>query len=204
MKERCKELPEELWESILNRLTLDNNYGDLQSPLLVCKQFLSITNRFHQKIVVAGSDDSNQCVDLSRAIKRFKNLKQMELVGYFPESDVDFLALKIAFSGWDLQSLCFRFFPISPSADTFMRLGSTMKNLKVLRCIRFDTLRDPDLVHIADALPRLEELDIRYPLKFFPSRSRYPEFSDSMVTDAGIVAISRKLRGLRKIYICGN
>ncbi|KAE9454466.1 hypothetical protein C3L33_13624, partial [Rhododendron williamsianum] len=206
MKRRSKELPEELWESILNRLALGDDYGDLQSPSLVCKKFLSITSRLRRKLV-ANSDpfNSNKCEVLSRALERFGNLKEMELVGVFPEPDVNYPVLKIASSGLDLQSLRFHDLPISPSADTFRRLGSAMKNLKALRCRGFDSLRDPDLVHIADGLPGLEELDIRYPMnKLEQWKIRYPELSKHMVTDAGIEAISRKLPGLRRVYISGN
>ncbi|KAH7836153.1 hypothetical protein Vadar_033191 [Vaccinium darrowii] len=193
MEERCKELPEELWESILNRLTLDDDYGDLQSPSLVCKQFLTITNRLRRKLVASSNVFySNKCEILSRALDRFKNLKEMELVGVFPESDVDYFAMKIAFSALDLQSLCFRCFPISPSAVTFSILGSTMKNLKVLRCREFGSLQDTDLVHIADAFPTLEELDIRKNLTslkvgyYGPSRNSTFAYEDLKIYATGL------------------
>ncbi|KAH7866047.1 hypothetical protein Vadar_014825 [Vaccinium darrowii] len=201
MKSRCKELPEELWESILDRLVLNDYYGDLKSPSLVCKQFLSITNRLRHKFVARGY---KWCDALSRALERFRNLKEIALYPKQTLPDVESSILKIAYSGLDLQSLCFRSFPISPSADSFRRLGCTMSNLKVLRCTRFGSLSDPDLVHIADAVPRLEELDIQYPTnEFEPSEDRYPELSNHMVTDAGIKTISLKLQGLRRINISG-
>ncbi|KAH7862170.1 hypothetical protein Vadar_000988 [Vaccinium darrowii] len=202
----CKELPDEVWESILERLVLNDNYNHFKLPSLVCKQFLSITNRLRRKFV------SKDCVlrtswsnVLIRALERFRNLKE---IGFSPWwwtlSDVDSPILKIAYSGLDLQSICLSCFPVSPSADSFTRLGCTMSNIKVLRCTRFGLLRDPDLVHIADALPQLEELDIQYPgNKFEPSEVRYPELSNHMVTDAGIEAISLKLHGLRRINISG-
>lgn len=146
----------------------------------------------------------NWCDALSRALERFRNLKEIRLSPLWHLSDVDSPILKIAYSGLDLQSICFSCFPISPSAASFTRLGCTMSNLKVSRCTRFISLRDPDLVYIADALPRLEELDIRYPQnKFKPSEVRYPKLSNHMVTDAGIEAISLKRPGLRKINISG-
>lgn len=196
MKQRCKELPEELWESILNRLAdEDDDYCDLQSPSLVCKQFLSITNRFRQKLAAKGNVFyNNRCETLCRALERFGSLKEIELSHLGAESDVDCQLLRIASSGLDLQSLSLYGFPNSPSANTFRILGSNMNNLKVLRCTEFVSLRDPDLVHIADALPRLEELDIRHLITK----------SNHSVTDAGIEAISRKLLGLRKINISGN
>ncbi|KAG5537460.1 hypothetical protein RHGRI_024778 [Rhododendron griersonianum] len=209
MKERCKELPEELWESILNRLALDHDdYRDLRFPSLVCRQFLSITNKIRRKFV-ANADVFYiyGCEALCRALERFKNLKEMELSLYRAKSDVNYPVLKIAYSGLDLQSLCFGRFPICPSADTFRRLSSTMNNLKILRCSEFDSLRDIDLVPIADAFPRLEELDIQRNRNMFgPQKVLYPKLSDQFVTDAGIEAMSRNLRGrgLRSIDISGN
>ncbi|KAH7865109.1 hypothetical protein Vadar_002379 [Vaccinium darrowii] len=205
--DRFKELPEELWESILDRLVLDDNYWDFELPSLVCKQFLSITNRLRRKFVaddhVLGSGIT-WCDALSRALERFRNLKEIALYPKQTLPDVESSILKIAYSGLDLQSISFSCFPISPSADSFRRLGCTMTNLKVIRCTRFVLLRDPDLVYIADALPQLEELDIRYPkYKFKPSEVWYPKLSNHMVTDAGIETISLKLRGLRRINISG-
>ncbi|KAG5537459.1 hypothetical protein RHGRI_024777 [Rhododendron griersonianum] len=203
MKERCKELPEELWDSILNRLALDHDdYRDLQLPSLVCKQFLSITNKIRRKFVA----NAYVCEALCRALERFRNLKEIELSHLGTLSDVNYPVLKIAYSGLDLQSLCFYRFPISPSVDSFRRLGSAMNNLKILRCSEFDSLRDLDLVHITDALPRLEELDIRCNrnMEDGPWEVPYPKLSDQFVTDAGIEATSGNLQGLRRIDISGN
>ncbi|KAH7865760.1 hypothetical protein Vadar_010827 [Vaccinium darrowii] len=237
MKGQWNELPEELWESILDRLVLDedddyelhvlnHNYDDLESPSLVCKQFLSITNRLRHKFVYKESvSGTNWCVALSRAFERFRNFKEIGLSPLSNLSDVNSPILKIAHSGLDLQSIGLHGFPISPSAASFRRLGCTMTNLKVLRCSQFVLLRDPDLVHIADALPQLEELDIKHPRnglepwedrypELSNSEDRYPELSNSedwypklsnhVVTDAGIMAISLKLKGLQRINISGN
>ncbi|KAG5537461.1 hypothetical protein RHGRI_024779 [Rhododendron griersonianum] len=202
------ELPEELWESILNRLAVDGDYGDLRSPSLACKKFLSIANRLRQTFVAAKGDVF--CRDeynaLSRALERFRNVEEIKLYRLGTKWDVNYPILKIACSGLDLQSLRFHWFQICPSADTLRRLGSTMNNLNVLRCTQFPSLRDTDLVHIGDALPRLEELDIRFSSwkKFEPRQVWYPELSNHTVTDAGIEAISHKLRGLSRIDISWN
>ncbi|GMQ09102.1 hypothetical protein CsSME_00052617 [Camellia sinensis var. sinensis] len=69
MNNHCKELSEDCWELILNRLAIDD-FNNLQSPSLVCKQFLSITDRFRLKLV--ASDRlfySNNCKALFRALQ---------------------------------------------------------------------------------------------------------------------------------------
>lgn len=81
-----------------------------------------------------------------------------------PDPNVNHLAWIVAFSGLDLRALSFYGFRKFPSAESFGRLGSTMINLKVLRCSEFDKLRDLDPVDIAHAFPRLDELDVKYPM----------------------------------------
>ncbi|GMQ09159.1 hypothetical protein CsSME_00052636 [Camellia sinensis var. sinensis] len=69
MNNHCKELSEDCWELILNRLAIDD-FNNLQSPSLVYKQFLSITDRFRLKLV--ASDRlfySNNCKALFRALQ---------------------------------------------------------------------------------------------------------------------------------------
>ncbi|GMQ09170.1 hypothetical protein CsSME_00052644 [Camellia sinensis var. sinensis] len=207
MKLVCKELSEDCWELILNRLAIDD-FNSLQSPSLVCKQFLSITDRLRQKLDASNrSFYSNNCEGLFRALQRFKNLREIELCDpiFGDKADVNYPIRRIASSGLDLQFLSLRRLQKPPFPKTFKKLGSTMNNLKILRCCYLKVFRNHHLVAIADALPWLEELDIQ--LSGF--RSYYQRGFDSksakyIVTDVGIEVISRKLRRLRKIDITGQ
>ncbi|GMQ09137.1 hypothetical protein CsSME_00052616 [Camellia sinensis var. sinensis] len=207
MKHRRKELSEDCWELILNRLAIDD-FNSLQSPSLVCKQFLSITDRIRLKL--EASDRlfyRNNCDALFRSLQRFRNLKDIELRDpvFGDKADVNYPIRRIASSGLDLQSLSLTCLRKPPFLKTFMKLGSTMKNLKILRCCLLECLRNHHLVAIADALPWLEELDIQFSCYYWsPGRDSNSRSAKYMVTDAGIEALSRKLRGLRKIDITGQ
>ncbi|KAI7986042.1 hypothetical protein LOK49_LG14G01609 [Camellia lanceoleosa] len=157
MNNHCKELSEDCWELILNRLAIDD-FNNLQSPSLVCKQFLSITDRFR---------------------------------------------LKLNCSFWVGSSIPLsHFFTKIPIPQNYRKLGSTMKNLKILRCCNLIGFRNQHLFAIADALPLLEELDIQseYNYNLWAADFKSAKY---MVTDAGIEVLSRKLRGLRKINMNG-
>ncbi|XP_028124072.1 uncharacterized protein LOC114321125 [Camellia sinensis] len=66
-----------------------------------------------------------------------------------------------------------------------MKLGLTMKNLKILRCPRAKRFRNHHLVAIADALPWLEELGIQFSGNNFDSKSA-KELSRNLISlDAG-------------------
>lgn len=164
----CKELPEECWESILYRLSIDG-YDELQAPSLVCKQFLSITNRLRRKLVAKNKVFfQNRCEALCRAFPRFRNLKELQLCdpkceGVDDIVDINYIIWKIASSGLNLQSLSFDRLQKPPSRKSFQKLGSTMQSLKILRCCNFLSLRDRDIVAIANSFSSLEELDISYP-----------------------------------------
>lgn len=110
----CKELPEECWESLLNQLALDHGYNGLEAPSVVCKQFLSITNRLRRKFVSQNNVFyHNRCEALCRAFQRFRNLKELEICdpsfGVVVDKimDIDYIISRIASSGFDLQSLGF-------------------------------------------------------------------------------------------------
>ncbi|XP_074294263.1 F-box/LRR-repeat protein 14-like [Silene latifolia] len=80
----------------------------------------------------------------------------------------------------------------------FHNLGSTMKNLKILGCSR-SSMKDSDLVKIANFFPQLEEINI--------SDSYFPHIVDSKiiaVTDEGIEFLASKLKRLRKVVLSGN
>ncbi|KAH7867525.1 hypothetical protein Vadar_034495 [Vaccinium darrowii] len=78
-----------------------------------------------------------------------------------------------------------------------------MRSLKILRCCNFLSLRDRDIVAIANSFSSLEELDISYPYYKLVSKA-YPRLSKFMVTDAGIETLSLKLLALRKVDISRN
>ncbi|GMQ09121.1 hypothetical protein CsSME_00052600 [Camellia sinensis var. sinensis] len=162
MKHLCKELSEDCWELILNQLAIDD-FNHLQSPSLVCKLFLSITDRLRLKLNVPNRlFYSHNCEGLFRALQRFTNLQEIELRDpiFGDKVDVNYAFRRIASSGLDLQSLCLRSLQKTPFPKTFMKLGSTMNNLKILRCCCIKGFRNHHLVSIVDALPWLEELDI--------------------------------------------
>lgn len=83
-----------------------------------------------------------------------------------------------------------------------------MKNLKVLTCGNLATLRDIDLVVIADSMPSLEDLDISFPVNDFGASAGNEILalrpSEKGVTDFGIEVLSSKLKGLRMIDLSGN
>ncbi|GMQ09168.1 hypothetical protein CsSME_00052643 [Camellia sinensis var. sinensis] len=204
MKHLCKELSEDCWELILNRLAIDD-----VNLLLVCKLFLSITDRLRLKLDASNKlFYSHNCEGLLRALQRFTKLQEIELRDpiFGDKADVNYPLRRIASSGLDLQSLCLRSLQKPPFPKTFMKLGSTMNNLKILWCCCVKGFRNHHLVAIADALPWLEELDIQFFGYFWNLgwSSKPRRGAKHMVTDAGIEVMSYKLRGLRKIGIAGQ
>ncbi|GMQ09169.1 hypothetical protein CsSME_00052643 [Camellia sinensis var. sinensis] len=196
MKHLCKELSEDCWELILNRLAIDD-----VNLLLVCKLFLSITDRLRLKLDASNKlFYSHNCEGLLRALQRFTKLQEIELRDpiFGDKADVNYPLRRIASSGLDLQSLCLRSLQKPPFPKTFMKLGSTMNNLKILWCCCVKGFRNHHLVAIADALPWLEELDIQFFGYFWNLgwSSKPRRGAKHMVTDAGIEVMSYKLRGL--------
>ncbi|GMQ09087.1 hypothetical protein CsSME_00052570 [Camellia sinensis var. sinensis] len=183
MKHLCKELSEDCWELILNQLAIDD-LNHLQSPSLVCKLFLSITDRLRLKLNVPNRlFYSHNCEGLFRALQRFTNLQEIELRDpiFGDKADVNYPLRRIASSGLDLQSLYLRSLQKSPFPKTFMKLGSTMNNLKILRCCCVKGFRNHHVVAIADALPWLEELDIQFSGYFWNLQDDLFTFENSMI-----------------------
>ncbi|CAL5440260.1 unnamed protein product [Camellia sinensis] len=142
MKLECKELSEDCWELILNRLAIDD-FNSLQSPSLVCKQFLSITDRIRLKLEASNRlFYSHNCEGLFRALQRFRNLQEIDLREPFSggKADVNYLLRRIASSGLDLQSFSLISLQKPPFPKPFMKLGSTLNNLKILRCCDFSSV----------------------------------------------------------------
>ncbi|XP_058217516.1 F-box/LRR-repeat protein 4-like [Rhododendron vialii] len=182
MATSCKDLPDECWELIFKRL----HHSHLESPSLSCKRFLSITNtlRTHLKIL-----DPTLIIPLS---KRFPRLDSIDLSS-LRNGQLLHVVIDIATSGLNLKTLDLSESDRLP-LESLKVLGSRMKNLRVLMCSCLLTLRDMDLVVIADSMPCLEDLDISEPINRF----------EAAVTDSGIEVLSSKLKGLRKIDVSGN
>ncbi|KAE9457708.1 hypothetical protein C3L33_10381, partial [Rhododendron williamsianum] len=182
MANSCKDLPDECWELIFKRL----HHSHLESPSLSCKRFLSITNtlRTHLKIL-----DPTLIIPLS---KRFPRLDSIDLSS-LRNGQLHHVIIDIATSGLNLKTLDLSESDRLP-LESLKVLGSRMKNLRVLMCSCLLTLRDVDLVVIADSMPCLEDLDISEPINRF----------EAAVTDSGIEVLSSKLKGLRKIDVSGN
>ncbi|GMQ09165.1 hypothetical protein CsSME_00052641 [Camellia sinensis var. sinensis] len=100
------ELFEDCWELILNRLAADD-INFLQSPCLVSKQCLSITNRLRHKLVASNRlFYNNNCEALFRGLPRFTNLHEIELhdLVFGDNADVNYPIRRIASSELDLHS----------------------------------------------------------------------------------------------------
>ncbi|KAK9670071.1 hypothetical protein RND81_13G174800 [Saponaria officinalis] len=176
------------WEIIFDKL---NHAADLDSISLVCKEFLPVTNSIRYSLAVF----SPSVRVLIRLLRRFPHIKKLQLMNF--GGDLNKAILEIARSGLNLEELdlsCNRDLP-----DVYLeKLGSCMKNLKILCCSR-SCLTDTDLVRISNLFPQLEELDI--------SESSFPRIIDGKmiaVTDEGVEFMSSNLKRLRRIDISGN
>ncbi|ESW07789.1 hypothetical protein PHAVU_010G159100 [Phaseolus vulgaris] len=176
-----KDFPEECWESVFRFLGLGHH---LESLSMVCKQFLSITNRLLFSLTVY--DPTTPL--LPRLLLRFPRLKSLDLS--LLNCHHEGLLHQISQSGLDLHLINLSN-QRTLSVDGLRELGSNMKNLKVLICSNIGSLRDSHLVIIAYCFPFLEELDISFPL-------------NSQVSDFGVLRLSSMLENLLKINISGN
>lgn len=196
MGEQSEDLPEECWELIF-KLIEHRHFASLS---LVCKRFLSLTNRLVVRLLISDST----LLLLPQLLRRFPRLRIIDLSEF--HGDVDALLSLIAKSGLDLQSLCVsnqKRLPI----NGLRVLGSKMTNLRCLNCSKNGTLQDNDLGLIAQSFPYLEELDISYPEHGYGySSNGLPDWSRSSrpISDTGIYSLSEKLKGLRKINLSGN
>ena len=176
-----KNFPEECWELVFRFI---GHGRHLESLSLVCKQFLSITNRLQFSLTI---HDPTIPV-LPRLLLRFPRLRILDLSHL--NSHHEGLLRQISQSGLELDLLNLsnqRTLPV----DGLRELGSKMKNLRVLICSNIGSLRDSHLVVMAYCFPFLEELDISFPL-------------DSQASDFGVLRLSSMLENLRKINISGN
>ncbi|XP_059640755.1 F-box/LRR-repeat protein 4 [Cornus florida] len=197
----CVDLPDECWELIFNRL---NHHSHFEALSLVCKRFLSISNRLRVSLAIV---DPTILIHgtISKLLHRFKHLKSIDLSKYDGDIDLNRVIIEIAQSNLNLETLNVSKQKCLP-LEGLKRLGSNMKGLKFLNCSNLSLLRDVELRVIAYSLPCLEELDISYPVNDFDFNLelRPHDPSEIHVTDSGFEVLSRKLSNLRKINISGN
>uniref|UniRef100_A0A803LMW2 Uncharacterized protein n=1 Tax=Chenopodium quinoa TaxID=63459 RepID=A0A803LMW2_CHEQI len=177
-EEASKELPDECWEIIFNRL---KHESDQESITLVCKRFLSISDFLRVSLKLSGY---TPITVLCRLLKRFSNLKKLQVCNF--RGDMNEAILAIARSGLDLEELVALSDCRSHPEVWLEELSSSMKSLKVLKFTGGEG--DADFVRVADAFPQLEELYIKDEAPYIIS-----------VTDKGMDYMSSKLKRLRKI-----
>ncbi|KAF7140082.1 hypothetical protein RHSIM_Rhsim06G0127300 [Rhododendron simsii] len=218
-KNGCKDLPDECWELIFNKLH-QRHHSLLESLSLSCKRFLSLTNALRTHLTIVDP----RVFTVSVLLNRFPNLKSIYLSCFrdketFDRRNIDDptphfalepldlrrMTIDVATSNLNLDSLSFSGTEIHLKGLRI--LGSRMKNLKVLKCSELRILRDLELFAIADSMPCLEDLDISYPVNDFgweadEFEARSP--GEMGVTDTGIEVLSSKLKRLRKIDVSGN
>ncbi|XP_058218724.1 uncharacterized protein LOC131329559 [Rhododendron vialii] len=195
-----KDLPDECWKIIFNKLH-QQHHSHLESSSLSCKRFLSITNTLRTSLKIFTH---TALIPLSALFTRFPNLNSIYL-RFFRSGDLNRLIADIATSDLNLETLDFTGTDGLP-LESWRLLGSRMKNIKVLICPNLRTLRDIELVVIADSMPCLDDLDISHPSNYFGS---VPELQGRSLgevglTDSGIEVVSSKLKGLRIINVSGN
>lgn len=175
------ELSEQCWELVFRFL---GKRHQLESVSMVCKQFLSITNRLKSSLTIHDPT----ILLLPQLFLRFSRLKVLDLSHL--SGDLEGMLHHISQSGLDLDLLNLsnqRTLPV----DGLRELGSKMINLKVLICSNIGFLHDSHLVVIAYCFPFLQELDISFPL-------------NSQASDFGMLRLSSMLENLHKINLSGN
>lgn len=203
MAPSCEELPEEIWELILNGLG-DDHHSEFESLSLVSKRLLSLTDRLRLRFTVV---DQTYFIHgtISRLLYRFKHLKTLDL-SMLKHGNLETALHEIARSSvaLNLEVLDISNHESVP-IESLKELGLSNRKLKVLRCANVTKLRDEDLIAIAKFHPDLEELDVSYPRhKFTIPEFRSCNISELMITDAGIEVLSSGLKNLIKINISMN
>ncbi|KAG5545039.1 hypothetical protein RHGRI_017491 [Rhododendron griersonianum] len=171
-KKGCEDLPDECWELIFNKLH-QRHHSLLESLSLSCKRFLSLTNALRTHLTIVDP----RVHPVSTLLNRFPNLNSIDLscscdgdtfdlCSFTPHLtleplDVQRMTIEVAAANLNLDSLSFSGTQLH--LESLRILGSRMKNLKVLMCSQLRTLRDLELLAIADSMPCLEDLDISYP-----------------------------------------
>ncbi|XP_062089944.1 F-box/LRR-repeat protein 3 [Humulus lupulus] len=197
MAENSLDLPDECWELVFNFVEDRRNFASLS---LVCKLFFSITNQLITTLAVPHPT----VVVLPRLLRRFTRLTTVDFSEF--HGDVDDHLSQISESGLDLESLNISNRTTLPIQGLRV-LGSKMKKLRCLNCSKIYSLQDSDLGLIANAIPTLEELDISYLMDEYSSSANGQWDVSSFtkpISDSGILTLSLKLKGLRKLNLSGN
>ncbi|XP_061340093.1 F-box/LRR-repeat protein 4-like [Gastrolobium bilobum] len=181
-------LPDECWELVFRFM---NHHRYFDSLSLVSKQFLSITNRLRFSLTICDPT----LPFLPRLFHRFPTLTSLDLTRF--RGDLDALLHQISRSSLHLKSLNLSHHPTIPS-NGLRSLAKKMKTLNSLSCSNMGSLKNADLLLIADFFPFLEELDLS-----FPKDCNSNNFTDP-VSDFGVKALSLALPKLRKVNLSGN
>lgn len=197
MNEYAVALPEDCWELVFRRLEDER----LMDPVsLVCRRFLSITNRIRSNLTV-----SDRTIIVhggggpSRLFRRFPNLRRIAVSDFHGNlyrlvQDMSRSGLKLEAVDLHGQRQCF-------PRSAMKQLGSTMRDsLKTLLLGRFLHLENDDVLAIAESFPNLELLDISHPQRELDHSSELRQ----MVTDHAIEVLSSNLRNLKSIHLSGN
>ncbi|AES60216.2 putative F-box domain, leucine-rich repeat domain, L domain-containing protein [Medicago truncatula] len=151
--ETCLDLPEELWEHILN---CDNN--TFKSLSMVSKQFLSITNRlrFSLKII-------DQTIPfIPNLFQRFPNLTSLDLTYFSGVSTLQAIFTEISTFPSNIKSLNVSH-RIAIPQNGFRDSSQRLQNLsKSFNCTIMTAIFKTDILFIADRFPLLEELNLDY------------------------------------------
>ncbi|KAF7149530.1 hypothetical protein RHSIM_Rhsim02G0048200 [Rhododendron simsii] len=187
--------PDDCWELIFQKLREDDE-RDLDSISLLSKRFLSISTRVKHSL----NDKANTHHLLPSLLTRFTHIKSI-VIGSDINKDIDGLVNQIARSGvLNLQAVRFRLrCSTEPPRDGFraLVLNKKIKNyFKVLDCSGLCSMKDKDLVLIADLFPRIEELRLR---------TGTDKSNDvvARITDDGVDALASKLKELKIVFKCG-
>ncbi|TKY64609.1 F-box/LRR-repeat protein 13 [Spatholobus suberectus] len=182
-------LPEECWELVLKFLKSPKSHS-LEPLSLLSKQFLSITNRIRTSLTICNPT----LPFLPRLLLRFPSLTSLDLTRLH-HGHLDALLNQISRSSLPLQSLNLSGHPTIP-ANGFRALSLKSATLKSLTCAHMGSLKDADLLLIAECLPFLEHLDLSFP--------EDTDGSAGPVSDVGVTALSLALPELRGVNLSGN
>ncbi|KAK1292018.1 hypothetical protein QJS10_CPB17g00253 [Acorus calamus] len=187
---RCESLPEEIWDSILQRVDED----DFESLSLTCKLFLSITDRLRSTLTVSDRTIAAPGGGISGILRRFRQVRRIKVDPAF-RGDLDLVVREISGSGLAIETLDLSRQRVFPSSSVRTFGEKLRKTLKTLICTNLRSMTDRDLLAISEAFPGLEELDI--------SKSHL-DTSSAMITDGGIEALASSLAHLRRIDVSGH
>ncbi|KAI8551356.1 hypothetical protein RHMOL_Rhmol06G0179700 [Rhododendron molle] len=176
----CKDLPDEVWELILNKLH-QCHHSLLESPSLYCKRFLSTTNALRTRLSIVDPTT----IPLSTLFNRFPNLNSVHL-RFFSAGDLGRVIADITTSGLNLRTLNFTGTDSLP-LESCRLLGSRMKNIKG-RILGEVGVTDSGIEVVSSKLKCLQ--------KIFMSGNEF-------LTDKSLIALSTNCVHLKAISVLG-